>query len=64
MAPQKRLDVRFAGERVEKTGKKAEKGTVVPEVEKKSVKRDADAVAEPVEIGRVAYSVEGTCGCA
>lgn len=46
------MDVRFAGERVEKSGKKAEKGTVVPEVEKKkSVKREADAVAEPVDTG-------------
>ena len=49
MAPQKRLNVPTRSDHVEKSGKKAEKGTIVPEVkEKKSVKRDVDVVAEPV----------------
>ena len=45
MAPQKRLNVPTRSDHVEKSGKKAEKGTIVPEVkEKKSVKRDVDVV--------------------
>ena len=51
MAPQKRLDVRSVCDGVEKSRKRAEKGTVVPEVEeKKSVKLEAEPVAEPVSL--------------